>query len=137
MAGEKIARMLKDSKGHEQNFSDIVYGRVISTSPLQVEVEGRFRIGRDHLVLSRTVQDLFIEFQVPTYSANTNSIPIVPVSDGKVDVDADVTNRSVVTGITEGTRTVQVQVFRDLRVNDRVSMIRARKGQIYYILDRR
>lgn len=104
MAGERLASLIKQAKPHEKEMADIVYGRVTSISPITVEVEGRFKIGKEHLVLSRTVQDLTINFTVPTY---------------------------------QGTHHGSIQVFRDLRVGDKVSMIRGQKGQLYYILDRR
>lgn len=137
MAGEKIARMIKDAKGYETEQTNIVYGRVSSVNPLIVEIEGRFPVTRDHLVLSRTVQDLTLEFNVNDYSASQTQINVVPVSGGKVDVDADVGSATVTTNISANPRTIRIQIFRDLQVNDRVSMIRAQKGQMYYILDRR
>lgn len=100
MAGERLASLIKSARPHETEMSDIVYGRVTSTSPLAVEVEGRFKIGKEHLVLSRTVQDLTLKFKVKDEE-------------------------------------VSLQVFRDLRAGDKVSMIRGQKGQLYYILDRR
>lgn len=121
MAGERLASLIKQAKPHEKEMADIVYGRVTSTSPLVVEVEGRFKIGKEHLVLSRTVQDLTLSFDVPTYSANHKNV----------------NGESVVGSLNQGSRQISIQVFRDLRVGDKVSMIRGQKGQLYYILDRR
>lgn len=121
MAGERLASLIKNARPHETEMSDIVYGRVTSTSPLVVEVEGRFKIGKEHLVLSRTVQDLTLSFDVPTYSANHKNV----------------NGESVVGSLNQGSRQISIQVFRDLRVGDKVSMIRGQKGQLYYILDRR
>lgn len=121
MAGERIARLLKDAKGNDQDRSDILYGRVTRTNPLQIEVEGRFKIGQEHLVLSRTVQDLTLSFNVPTYSPTYTKIE----------------DKNVVNGLNTGSQTVNLQVFRKLQVGDKVSMIRGRKGQLFYVLDRR
>ena len=112
MAGERLARLFKDAKGNAQDFSDILYGKVTRTNPLSIEVENRFTISKEHIVLSRVVQDQSVSFSVPTYS-----------------LDGD--------NLREGSRNVTVQIFRDLKVGDEVSLLRGQKGQLYYVLDRR
>ena len=112
MAGENLARMLKDAKGNAQDFSDILYGKVTRINPLNIEVENRFTISKEHIVLSRVVQDQTVSFNVPTYSM---------VGDD----------------LREGSRSVSVQIFRNLKVGDEVSLLRGQKGQLYYVLDRR
>lgn len=121
MAGERIASLIKEAAGNKQDFSDVLYGKVTSISPLKVRVEGKFEIGKESLQLSRTVQDLTLSFSVPTYTANHKQI------DGE----------SVVGSLSQGSRQVTLQVFRDLRVGDEVSLLRGRKGQLFHILDRR
>lgn len=55
MAGEKIAKLLHDvsNKATQSNkVTDLVYGEVISTSPLQIKVDSRYIITEDFLLLS-------------------------------------------------------------------------------------
>lgn len=137
MAGEYLAKKFKELENQLADSSDLIYGRVTGTHPLSIQVEGRFTIGAEHLTLSTTVKELTVSFNLNDYSADNMNINNVPVSDGKVDVDADVDSVSVTTGISANQRTITLQIFRDLQVGDQVSMIKSRKGQMYYVLDRR
>lgn len=137
MAGERIAQMLKKAQGNEQDFTDILFGRVTGVNPLKINVENRFEVTQRHLVLSKTVQSYSVNIEVPTVTSTSTDIIQPPVSDGKVDVDSDVSTRNVVTNVSVGSRQVTIPIFRTLQVGDQVSMIRAQKGQLYYVLDRR
>lgn len=137
MAGEKIAQLIKNAQGNEQDYSDILFGQVTGVDPLKINVENRFDVTQQHLVLSKTVQEYSVNIEIPTVSATTNDIVQPPVIENKVDVDSDVSYQNVVTGISVGSRQVTIPIFRALQVGDQVSMIRAQKGQLYYVLDRR
>lgn len=99
MAGELLAGMLKKAKGNESEATDLVFGRVTSTSPLKIMVESRFEITYDFIILSQMVRDLTVYLDV-------------------------------------GGQPHAVKVFRDLRVGDKVRMLRSRQGQVFYVLER-
>jgi hypothetical protein len=64
MAGEHLARIIKDSKPKEADLSDMVYGVVTSTSPLTIRVDNRFSITSRHLILSQMVRPLSVSFSI-------------------------------------------------------------------------
>lgn len=64
MAGEKIVQLIKKSKLKESDLSDLVYGQVISTSPLKIRVENRFEIGAPFIELSRMVKELVVSITI-------------------------------------------------------------------------
>lgn len=99
MAGEILANVIKKAAKKEADFSDLVFGRVTSVSPLKIMVESRFEITYDFIILSQMVRDLTVYLDV-------------------------------------GGQPHAVQVFRDLRVGDKVRMLRSRQGQVFYVLER-
>lgn len=64
MAGEHLARIIKDSKPKENHLSDMVYGVVTSTSPLTIRVDNRFSVTSRHLILSQMVRPLSVTISV-------------------------------------------------------------------------
>lgn len=64
MAGEKLAQLIKNSRPKESELADLVYGHVISTSPLIIRVENRFEIGSNFIELSRMVKELVISITI-------------------------------------------------------------------------
>lgn len=58
MAGERLARRIKQSRPKESELSDLVYGTVTSTSPLKIKLEGRFEIWGEFIELSMMVRDV-------------------------------------------------------------------------------
>lgn len=64
MAGEKIARIVKGMKRVENEESDLVFGRVTSTSPLKVQIDSRLEVPSHFLILSRMVKDLTITITI-------------------------------------------------------------------------
>ncbi|EKZ7015257.1 DUF2577 family protein [Listeria monocytogenes] len=58
MAGEELARRIKDAKPKESDLSDIVYGLVISTSPLIIRVDNQLDIEYKFLELSQMVKNM-------------------------------------------------------------------------------
>lgn len=72
MAGEQLARIIKDSKPKATDLADMLYGVVISTSPLTIRVDNRFSITSSHLILSQMVRSLSVSFSV-TIDGKTGS----------------------------------------------------------------
>lgn len=137
MAGEKLARWLNEAKGNPNEMADVVFGQVMSVKPLQVMVESRFLIDERFLVVSETLKKKEVSFTVPTYTVRTSEIPILPIRDNKVDVDATIQKRQMPTDIEKSTQTITIEIFKDLKVGEKVSMIRGHSGQMYYLIDRK
>ncbi|MGL9971573.1 DUF2577 family protein [Enterococcus sp. DIV1420a] len=64
MAGERLARAIKQSRPKESEFSDLIYGQVISTDPLNIRLENRFEISAPFIELSQMVKNLTIAVNV-------------------------------------------------------------------------
>lgn len=64
MVGEKLARHIKGHQPKENELSDLVFGRVTSTSPLKIQIDNRFEVTSKFLVLSRMVKDLTITISI-------------------------------------------------------------------------
>ena len=60
MAGEKLAKLIKQQKPSAGSLTDLMYGVVTSTSPLKIRVDSRFEVGAAHLVLSQMVRRLVV-----------------------------------------------------------------------------
>lgn len=87
--------------------ANIVYGEVISVSPLNVSVDQRLILDEDFLVLTKNVTSFTAQY--------TTSAP----SSG-----------------TAHTHTVEVVIDNSLKIGDKVLMIMAQGGQQYIILDK-
>jgi hypothetical protein len=64
MAGEQLARIIKDSKPKPADLSDMLYGVVTSVSPLTIRVDNRFSITSRHLLLSQMVRPLSVSVSI-------------------------------------------------------------------------
>jgi len=136
MAGERLVKLINDAKTPDHKMTDIMFGEVVSTSPLRVRVENRFTVEREFLILSQMVRDLTVRIRIPTISATTGQVNSVQLDGNRPDIDRDVQRVSVVTNVNTGQQEQEIQIFRALRVGDRVRMIRGRKSQLYYVLER-
>ncbi|WP_251855337.1 DUF2577 domain-containing protein [Enterococcus italicus] len=56
MAGERLARRIKNQATNPNELSDLIYGVVTSASPLKIQVDSRFEVSSEHLILSSMVQ---------------------------------------------------------------------------------
>lgn len=64
MAGEKLARLIKEQGKRDSELSDLVYGTVSSTSPLKIKIDPRFEIGSANIILSQMVKDLTVSITI-------------------------------------------------------------------------
>lgn len=64
MAGEQLARIIKDSKPKPADLSDMLYGVVTSVSPLTIRVDNRFSITSRHLLLLQMVRPLSVSVSI-------------------------------------------------------------------------
>lgn len=98
MAGEKLIKIIKKACSEvleSQKLTDIIYAKVTSQNPLEVEVEGRFPIGENFLVLSPLCREK------------------------KVNINGQ-----------------EVILWENLKVGDKVNLMRFNKGQNFYVIDK-
>lgn len=123
MAGEKIAKRLKDISNDISRSSDLTFGKVISKNPLVIRIDNRFDVDENHLILSRLAEEL-------TVNINVSVSTVVGVS---VSVDGKSGSGS---GSGSGTGSGTNTIWRGLQVGDKVALLKLQKGQIYYVLER-
>lgn len=104
----------------------VVFGKVISVSPLKVNVEQRLTLDESHLILLNTVRDHQVEISFDDASIKNivkdYSMSDVPGTDYKLTFQQKVKNK--------------VTIYNGLKVDETVILIRVQGGQKYVILDR-
>lgn len=100
---------------------NIVFGEVVNTSPLQINVEQKMILGAKQLVLSRNVTDFTTEV---TVSWNTGS------RSGGSGEDSFAAHTHSVSG------RKSITVHNGLAVGDEVILARQQEGQKFIVLDR-
>ncbi|WP_042475750.1 DUF2577 domain-containing protein [Bacillus ndiopicus] len=104
-----------------QKLATIVYGTVISTSPLKVQVDQKLILEQENLKLTRAVMDHEIEMTVDHLTENR--------SGGGGDAEFASHNHEY-----KGRK--KFLIHNGLVVGDKVTMIRAQGGQQYIIIDK-
>lgn len=104
---------------------EVCFGKVTSTSPLQINVEQKMTLGKAQLILSRNVTDFktYISgenIQDYYYKGADPNVTAVPVSPPHVHAIGK----------------IQITVHNGLVIGDEVILIRQQGGQKYVVLDR-
>ena len=102
--------------------ADIVYGTVLSVSPLSVYVDQKKSLEAEFLVLTRNVTDFDTEVTVNWRTENT--------SGGGGGYDAFSSHSHAISG------RKPIRVHNALKVGEKVAMIQMPGGQEYLIIDR-
>lgn len=105
---------------------EVCFGKVTSTSPLQILVEQKMTLGKAQLVLSRNVTDFKTKISAGNiqsyyYTGGTPpDAPTAPVSPPYVHAVGK----------------IEITVYNGLVVGDEVILIRQQGGQKYVVMDR-
>ena len=102
--------------------ADIVYGTVLSVSPLSVYVDQKKTLEAEFLVLTRNVTDFDTEVTVEWRTENT--------SGGGGGYDAFSSHSHAITG------RKPIRIHNALKTGEKVAMIQMSGGQEYLIIDR-
>lgn len=104
----------------------VVYGKVISSSPLKIQVEQKMTLTAAQLVLTRNVTDYTtkISFDNPAIKniVKNYSMDDIPGSNYKLTYQENVKN--------------EITIYNGLVVGDEVIMIQMQGGQKYIVMDR-
>lgn len=111
-----FTKMTKEPK-RSSDFSDIVYGQVISVAPLTIKIDNRNIISENMLVVGALCKQTIIKIPFP--------------EKGQVKHQ-----HQGVHGMTS-MELPQIELWRGLNVGDKVIMIRFMQGQKYFILQRK
>ena len=110
MAGERLMQMLKSRGGKDSDYADVVYGVVISTEPLKVQLSNNMVIDDNFIVLGKHIGKF------------------------KLSGKATVTGSDVIK--TEKVTFKDMEFDNSLKKNDKVTMIRMDGGQQFYLFER-
>lgn len=114
MAGEQLLELINAKGGNDSDYSDIVYGKVISTDPLKIQTSNQMILSESFLVLGRQVTKHEERIRVLSHSDT-----IGEVSGNRPDVMET------------------IEIDGSLQIDDEVTMIRFDGGQQFYVLERR
>lgn len=113
MAGERLVEAMQKAATGEigrQTPTDFVYGTVTGLSPLTIQIDEKFPVSGENLVLSALckpfVTTVFLHKHKDSISGDTDE------------------------------QLLTITVWRGLAVGDRVRMLRCNSGQTFYVLDR-
>lgn len=104
---------------------NIVFGEVISASPLKINVEQKMILGSKQLVLSRNVT----EHKVRITGGNIQNYYYVGTPPNASTVPVEPSHKHAV-------GTIEITVHNGLVVGDKVILARQQKGQKFIVLDR-
>jgi hypothetical protein len=104
---------------------NVVFGEVISVSPLQINVEQKMVLGAKQLVLSRNVT----EHTVKITGGNIQNYYYTGTPPNASTVPVDPSHRHAV-------GTIEITVHNGLAVGDEVILARQQEGQKFIVLDR-
>lgn len=126
---ELIKRASLDAVDNAQ-MCDMRYGKVVSVSPLKVQVTNQFTIPASLLVVPQHLTDYKVECTIkhPSITVSGNT--------GSATVDGGSHNHSFSGSSSEQTVKSEVTIHNALKVGDKVVLLRKQGGQSYFILDR-
>ena len=110
MAGEQLIKMLTERGGSDSEYSDVVYGRVISTSPLRVQISNSMIIDDNFIVLGKHIGSFSMSGSLTTTEEKPKS--------------------------EKTTKPATFTFDNSLKVVDKVTMIRADGCQQFYLFER-
>lgn len=104
-AGSYLLSKLNSKGGKESEYTDEVFGKVISTSPLKILVDSRMTLTAEFLELSKLVKPLSIKVKIPIKGENDK--------------------------FAEGT----IKLWDGMKSGDKVRMLRVSSGQRFLIME--
>lgn len=102
-----------------ENPTSIVYGKVISDIPLQVQVNGKLNLDEEFLVLTKNVSDYEVEIDLKFEGKGS----ILCGQDKEILKELSM-------------ESAKIKVKNALKINDEVVLIQMQGGQKYVILDK-
>ncbi len=116
----------------------VCFGKVVSTSPLKINVEQKMDLGEKQLILSRNVTDFSTKITIDCLSESSLGIHehIVNGADSSGESINLVTSANDLSHSHKITGKMEVTVHNGLVVGDEVILIRQQKGQKYIVIDR-
>lgn len=134
MAGERLVQLMLEA-GKDANpsseLADLIYGKVISISPLKVQIvnEPKMVLSEAFLILSPFCKEK--TFTIPKWNTNNETEHTHAIRDTYSGGGS-----SSPTSHKHSIPKHEVQVWRGLKVGDKVLMLRIHQGNMFYVLQR-
>lgn len=144
-AGDRLIKAMKDvakKSNPSTNMTDVVYGVVQKAKPLTVLVDNRLELTEDFLLLSPFCYSTGFSFDISEHSheISINKISVNGHShevEGKTSTTAGGFSSTPSANCkSAGSHKVKVTLWDDLKVGDKLVMLRIASGQSYMILYR-
>lgn len=139
MAGDQLYKFIKaqGSKANEQ--ADFVYGTVLSTKPLKVQISNSMVITEDFIELGKHIGKFKVQGKAHVKGKNKVTVKshhdtIEPISGNRPTVDEETTinEEDLKFPKTE----FYLEIDNSLEEGDKVGMIRGQGGQRFYLFER-
>jgi len=128
-----ILRSLVAQTVESTNPTDILQGTVVSVKPLSINVEQRFTLTEEFLILTKNVKDYKVNVSIDWITENTelnashsHSVDGISTESSTFDTNH---NHSLI-----GTK--QITIHNGLKVGEKVILLRNQGGQKYIVLDK-
>lgn len=102
MAGERLLKLMKDRGGNDSDYSDIVFGTVLSVSPLKIQISNQMVLTDEFLNLSREVTDYWLKVEIDGKVKKVKVLNALKDGDGVTMVRQDGGQQFYVLEKTEG-----------------------------------
>ena len=89
MAGEKLLDMMQSRGGNDSDYSDIVFGTVVSESPLKIQISNQMVLTDAFLNLSESVTDHKVKMKIEGETKIVTILNALKKSDGVTMIRQD------------------------------------------------
>lgn len=152
----KIMKQLAVNAYEATKPVNVSFGKVVSVSPLKIQVEQKLTLSKEQLILTRNVTNYKTSISMPSVSTNNSSpkiseslkhdhtvnIDTTTVEDHKHKVSGDTSEVEIKVEATLTHKhtisetTLNVTINNGLKINDEVILLRMQGGQKYLVIDR-
>lgn len=134
MTGNKLLRTMRDiAKLPVMELTDLLIGKVTSIEPLKIKFEGKFEIDEDFIILSPFVKEFKITIPEVPEASHYHHTPSAVTGSGGEDGHA---HSVPIMQVSDAYSLSEIKLWRGLKVDDIVRVLRVNQGQLFYVLDR-
>lgn len=127
MAGDRLIHTIQNmSKPPIEETTDLLYGEVISITPLKIMVDNRFEVDEQFLILSALVKETIINISSHLHNGPSR----VTASAGEHP------HSHSVPAANTSSELPSIRLWRGLIVGDKVRLLRVANGQMFYVMER-
>lgn len=89
MAGEKLLAWMNSRGGSDSDYADIVFGTVVSASPLKIQISNQMTLTESFLNLSESVTDHKVKMKIDGDEKTVTVLGALKVGDGVTMIRQD------------------------------------------------